>query len=114
VAHQAPAEAVEPTIHNVEDVEVLDTPAESAPVPTVVPELQEDAPAEVEPEEPTPDESIPEEAVTEAAWAEEAAQELPPEADTWAMQMQVRMEKLTEEISLLNDRLDRFEKLPKV
>lgn len=42
------------------------------------------------------------------------AQEPEAEADTWTAQMQVRIEKLTDEISQLNDRLDRFEKLPKV
>lgn len=41
-------------------------------------------------------------------------QEAQPEADTWGVQMQIRIEKLTEEIHSLNDRLDRFEKLPKV
>ena len=51
---------------------------------------------------------------TEAHAELEAAQELGPEADTWVEQMQVRIEKLTEEIHMLNDRLDRFEKLPKV
>lgn len=45
---------------------------------------------------------------------EALAQEPEPEADTWVEVMQVRIEKLTEEIHLLNDRLDRFEKLPKV
>ena len=45
---------------------------------------------------------------------EEATQEPVLQADTWQEQMQVRMEKLNDEISQLNDRLDRFEKLPKV
>ena len=45
---------------------------------------------------------------------EALAQEPEPEADTWVEQMQVRIERLTDEIHLLNDRLDRFEKLPKV
>lgn len=117
VAHPAPAQASEPSIHNVEDVDMLDSPEVKASLPTVVPELQEDNPDEALPEASALQEEATEEPIQapmEATWDEEAAQELPSEADTWAMQMQVRMEKLTEEISLLNDRLDRFEKLPKV
>ena len=69
---------------------------------------------EVEPEvgEVEADRQVQEESAEEAA--EAPPQEPVPEADTWVEQMQVRIERLTDEIHLLNDRLDRFEKLPKV
>lgn len=79
-------------------------PIESQPALEDDPEDEQTLPALSQEEDPEPQES------TEEA----LAQELAPEADTWVDQMQVRIGKLTEEIHMLNDRLDRFEKLPKV
>ena len=52
----------------------------------------------------------------EAVPADEAtpAQAQGPLADTWVVQMQMRIDKLSEDVRELNDRLDRFEKKPKV
>ena len=42
------------------------------------------------------------------------AQAQPALADTWVAQMQMRIDKLSEDVRELNERLDRFEKKPKV
>jgi hypothetical protein len=89
-----PAESIPPAAELV--------PVEAAPAPQDEPEAQN---LPVLSQEDTPEPEFTDEA---------PAQELAPEADTWVDQMQVRIGKLTEEIHMLNDRLDRFEKLPKV
>ena len=90
------------------------TVPESQPEPVLA--LEPVVEAEPEVGEVEADRQVQEESAQEAA--EEPPQEPPqepvPEADTWVEQMQVRIERLTDEIHLLNDRLDRFEKLPKV
>ena len=81
-----------------------------APAPVAVAPPVVDAPAEVA-------EELAAEAETEADASlalAEAAQEDAAAADTWVAQMQIRIEGLTEEIRVLNDRLDRFEKQSKV
>lgn len=45
---------------------------------------------------------------------DQAAQEPEPEADTWLEQIKVRMDRLTDDIHTLNDRLDRLENKTKV
>ena len=92
-------------------------PAEPPSEPFTEPEPESDAVVQTPPTplEETVDVPANELALLDEETPEESAtQEVQAEADTWVEQMQVRMEKLTEEIHLLNDRLDRFEKLPKV
>jgi len=51
---------------------------------------------------------------TEATEVAEQTQEPQVEADTWVQQMQVRMDRLMDDIHNLNDRLDRLENKTKV
>ncbi len=51
---------------------------------------------------------------TEAAEVAKQTQEPQVEADTWVQQMQVRMDRLIDDIHNLNDRLDRLENKTKV
>ena len=51
---------------------------------------------------------------TELLAVEQDAQEPEPEADTWVEHMQVRMDRLMDDIHTLNDRLDRLENKTKV
>ena len=51
---------------------------------------------------------------TELLAVEQDTQEPEPEADTWVEHMQVRMDRLMDDIHTLNDRLDRLENKTKV
>ncbi|NDF46570.1 MAG: hypothetical protein EB125_13025, partial [Betaproteobacteria bacterium] len=72
---------------------------------------------EVLPEVPTVTEAQPPEAadaLSDATEVAEQTQEPQVEADTWVEQMQVRMDRLMDDIHTLNDRLDRLENKTKV
>jgi len=98
-------EVLEPRVESIPELAVDAPPAapETAKAPPLAAaEVAEELAAEAETEA---DASL---ALAEAAQEEAAA------ADTWVAQMQIRIEGLTEEIRVLNDRLDRFEKQSKV
>jgi hypothetical protein len=52
--------------------------------------------------------------LTDAAEVAEQTQEPEVQADTWVQQMQVRMDRLMDDIHTLNDRLDQLENKTKV
>ena len=74
----------------------VDAPPEPLPEAAAPPVLQDDAP---EPE---------------LLVADPDTQEPAPEADTWVHQIQVRMDRLMDDIHTLNERLDRLENKTKV
>jgi len=72
---------------------------------------------EVPPEDPIVTDAHPPEAVdalSDATEVAEQTQEPQVEADTWVQQMQVRMDRLMDDIHNLNDRLDQLENKTKV
>ena len=72
---------------------------------------------EVPPEDPTVTDAQPPEvagALSDATEVAEQTQEPQVEADTWVQQMQVRMDRLMDDIHNLNDRLDQLENKTKV
>jgi hypothetical protein len=72
---------------------------------------------EVTPEDPAGTDAQPLEAadaLSDATEVAEQTQEPQVEADTWVQQMQVRMDRLMDDIHNLNDRLDRLENKTKV
>ena len=72
---------------------------------------------EVPPEDPIVTDAQPPEAVdalSDATEVAEQTQEPQVEADTWVQQMQVRMDRLMDDIHNLNDRLDQLENKTKV
>jgi len=72
---------------------------------------------EVPPEAPTVTDAQPPEAadaLSDATEVAEQTQEPQVEADTWVQQMQVRMDRLMDDIHNLNDRLDQLENKTKV
>lgn len=110
------------TPENVPKLRVPDLPEDAtglspealAQVPTLTDQV--DAPATPEGEAPTAPEAAAavESTETEMRAIEQVAQEPEPEADTWVQQLQVRMDRLMDDIHVLNDRLDRLENKTKV
>lgn len=100
----AEALAQVPTLTELVDGDVVDSPKEAA-VDLVVPQEQPE-PAEPELAEPEAEKA---ESASEDAQVDEPVQETPPQADTWAEQLHVRMGKLSDDIHTLNARLDRLE-----
>lgn len=107
------------TPENVPKLSVPDLPEDAtglspealAQVPTLTDQV--DAPEVTEGEAqtaPAADEST----QTQLQANEQTAQEPEPEADTWIQQLQVRMDRLMDDIHVLNDRLDRLENKTKV
>lgn len=84
------------------------SPEALAQVPTLTDQVQ----APVEPASESQIQAA--ELETEPLAVEQVTQELEPEADTWIEQMQVRMDRLMDDIHTLNDRLDRLENKTKV
>ncbi len=76
-------------------------------VPTLVVPLEDDTTADAQSQETT-------DALTDSAEVAEQTQEPEVQADTWVQQMQVRMDRLMDDIHTLNDRLDQLENKTKV
>ena len=76
-------------------------------VPVLEVSLEDDTSTDAQPQETTY-------ALTDATEVAEQTQEPQVEADTWIQQMQVRMDRLMDDIHNLNDRLDRLENKTKV
>jgi hypothetical protein len=98
-----------------DDVQGLSAEAMSQ-VPTLTELVDEQSELEVEADESEPavepvepDETQEPDQPQVSDLAEEAIQEEPPQADTWAEELQVRMGKLTDEIHTLHARLDALE-----
>lgn len=99
---------------NVPQINLPDVPQDAAGLPPEalahIPTLTERVPA-------TSDEAQPPEPADEATdepQAIEQTQEPEVQADTWVQQMQVRMDRLMDDIHNLNDRLDQLENKTKV
>ena len=113
---------------NVPHINLPDVPQDATGLPPEalahIPTLTERVPAgdtvpvlEVSPEDDTATNAQPLEItdeLTDATEVAEQTQELEVEADTWVQQMQVRMDRLMDDIHNLNDRLDRLENKTKV
>ena len=118
---------------NVPQINLPDVPQDATGLPPEalahIPTLTERVPAASDEVTPSPGDTVPtlemlsdDEIVTEAQPSEpsdetdeaQPAQEPEVQADTWVEQLQVRMDRLMDDIHTLNDRLDRLENKTKV